>query len=184
MKAKQKFGRWLMKITGWKLIGNPPQNTNFIFAIFPHTSYFDFLVGKMMNLYLGIPVHFMIKKEAFFFPLGLILKALGGVPINRKKPEKTMKTLLKKFNDEKKFVLVIAPEGTRKKVQKWKSGFWFFATKANVPVVPTGMNYKTKTGYIGEPIYMTEDKQSDFEKLKSAYKSMDLYALHPKLSEL
>jgi len=184
MTTKQKFGHWLLKITGWKLIGNAPEVSNFIFTIFPHTSYADFLVGKMVNLRLGFPINFLIKKEAFFFPLGLILKSLGGIPVDRKKPEKTKKYIIERFQDSKPFVLVIAPEGTRKKVKKWKHGFWFFATKAKVSVVPVGINYKTKTVNISESIFMTDNQQNDFEIIKTVYKSMDLHALHPNKSEL
>ncbi|HPW67005.1 MAG TPA: 1-acyl-sn-glycerol-3-phosphate acyltransferase [Salinivirgaceae bacterium] len=176
---KQRFGKFLAKLFGWKLIGSAPKEQNFIMAVLPHTSYLDFLVGKMFNLYLGFPIHFLIKKEAFFFPLGCILKAVGGVPINRKKPGTTMVQIIDRFQNSKQFVLVIAPEGTRKKVTKWKPGFWYFATKANVPIVPIGLNYKTKTCYIDKAMYMTGNQEDDFAKLKSAYSSLDLHAKHP-----
>jgi 1-acyl-sn-glycerol-3-phosphate acyltransferase len=82
----------------------------------------------------------MIKKEAFVFPIGYLLKAAGGVSVDRKKSGATMLHMLERFNDSKQFALVIAPEGTRKKVSTWKPGFWYFANKANVPVVPVGLN--------------------------------------------
>ncbi|MGI6477865.1 MAG: 1-acyl-sn-glycerol-3-phosphate acyltransferase [Salinivirgaceae bacterium] len=179
---KQRFGKFLAKLSGWKLIGNTPEKQNFIMAVLPHTSYWDFLVGKMFNLYLGFPIHFLIKKEAFFPPLGLILKAAGGIPIDRKNPGTTMVQIIDRFQNSKQFVLVIAPEGTRKKVAKWKPGFWYFATKANVPIVPIGLNYKTKTCYIDKAIYMTGNQKDDFAKLKSIFSSLDLHAKHPERS--
>ena len=179
MTFKQKLGRMLLKLTGWKLIGTPPIEWNFIITVVPHTSYFDFFVGKMFNLYIGFPIYYMIKKEAFFFPVGWLLKLSGGVPIDRKKPGATMIQMIDRFNDKDKFVLSIAPEGTRNKVSTWKPGFWYLATKANVPVVPVGLNYKNKTAYFGEPIYMTEDRDGDMEKIKNVYRSIELHAKYP-----
>ncbi len=176
---KQRTGRFLAKLFGWKLIGTAPKEQNFIMAVIPHTSYLDFLVGKIFNLYLGFPIYFLIKKESFVFPIGYLLKAAGGIPINRNNPGATMIYLIERFQNNKKFVLVIAPEGTRKKVNHWKPGFWFFATKANVPIVPIGLNYKSKTCYIGESMYMTDDRNADFEKLKNVYRSFDLHVKHP-----
>ena len=179
MSFKQNIGRILLKITGWKLIGQAPAEKNFILAVLLHTSYWDFFVGKMFNLYLGFPIFFMIKKEAFIFPLGYLLKMAGGVPVDRKKQGVTMLQILDRFGSGHQFVLSIAPEGTRKKVNHWKPGFWYFATKANVPIVPVGLNYKTKTAYIGEAIYMTNDRDSDFERLKNVYRTFDMHARYP-----
>ena len=184
MSLKHKIGKYLLKITRWKIKGEKPKVSNYIFAVLPHTSCVDFLVGKMCNLYLDTPIYFMIKKEAFVFPLGYILKALGGVPIDRKRPEATIKQMVVRFKGEKQFVLVIAPEGTRRKVTKWKPGFWFFAVKANAPIVPVGLNYKTKTVYIDKPVYMTGNREEDFARLKDIYKSMDLYGRHPEKFQL
>lgn len=178
MSLKHKTGKLLLKLFGWKIKGNKPQENSYIFAILPHTTYRDFLVGKMCNLYLDTPISFMIKKEAFFFPLGLLLRGLGGFPIDRKKPEATIKQIVHKFKEKKQFVLVIAPEGTRKKVTKWKSGFWFIASNANIPIVPVGLNYKTKTVYIDNPIYMTSNKEADFNNLRTIYGRMNLCGRH------
>lgn len=181
---KQKFGKLLMKVSGWKLIGNAPKETHFIMAVVPHTSYIDFLIGKMFNLYLGFPIHFMIKKETFIFPFGYILKSIGGVPVDRKRPSASMVKIIEQFKKSKQFVIVIAPEGTRNKVTQWKPGFWYFATKANVPIVPIGLNYKTKTCYMCDAVYMTNDREADFQKLKNIFKTLDLSARYPEKFQL
>ncbi|MDD2564977.1 MAG: 1-acyl-sn-glycerol-3-phosphate acyltransferase [Salinivirgaceae bacterium] len=184
MTFKQCIGKLLLKITGWKILGFKPKEENFILVVFPHTSYYDFFVGKIFNLYIGFPIYYMIKKEAFIFPFGWLLKASGGVPIDRKKPSATMLQMIERFNDKNQFVLSIAPEGTREKVENWKPGFWYFASKANVPVVPAGMNYKNKTVYFGKPIYMTEDRDADIERVKNVFRNIDLCGKHPDQSQL
>ncbi len=184
MTIKQNIGKILLKLFGWKLVGQAPEERNFIIIVVPHTSYCDFLVGKMFNLYLGFPIFFMIKKEAFFFPIGYMLKGVGGVPVDRKKPGATMLQMLERFQNQKQFVLVIAPEGTREKVNCWKPGFWYFATKANVPVVPVGLNYKTRTAYMGKPVYMTNNRDADFETLRAVYRSQDICARYPEKFQL
>jgi 1-acyl-sn-glycerol-3-phosphate acyltransferase len=184
MTFKQKIGKLLLKLFGWKLVGHAPVEKNFIITVLPHTSYLDFLVGKMFNLYIGFPIYFMIKKEAFVFPIGYLLKAAGGVPVDRKKPGATMLQMLERFSGSKQFVLVIAPEGTREKVSSWKPGFWYFANKANVPVVPVGLNYKTKTAYFANPVYMTNNREADFETLRAVYRTIDMHARHPEKFQL
>ncbi len=178
MSLKKRIGIILLKITRWKIIG-PEINGKVIFAVLPHTSYMDFFVGKMASLYLDFPIYFMIKKEVFIFPVGYLLKALGGIPIDRKNPIQSVINVINKLKKGKTFALVIAPEGTRELVKEWKPGFWYIAVKTNTPVVAVGLNYQSKTLYVAEPVYMTSNCEESFEKLRKIYRSMDLHAKYP-----
>lgn len=178
MTAKQRLGHWLLRATGWKMEGELPCQTRFVMAIFPHTSMLDFLVGKVCNLRLGYPVTFMIKKEAFFFPVGPLLRRLGGVPVDRANPTATIMQTAARLRRSPTFALVIAPEGTRAKVKRWKGGFWYFAREAGVPVVPVGLDYHRRTVRIGAARPTTDDREADIAALKNDFAAMRLSGLH------
>ena len=121
----KRFADFLMWLGGWKLIGEPePEMKNCVFIEAPHTSMWDFVWGRCGLWKLGVNAHFFIKKELFFFPLGPILKMLGGVPIDRKKGAGVVDEAVKKLRENKDFSVIITPEGTRKYTDKWKKGFY------------------------------------------------------------
>ena len=127
--------RQYFKLAGWKMVGEIPPFKKYIYIVAPHTSQTDFVLGKMYGVIHGLNSRFLVKKEAFWFPLGLLLKALGGVPVDRTTNQHLAQNLVKEFSQHDEFVLTITPEGTRKKVSRWKKGFHFIATSAQVPIV-------------------------------------------------
>lgn len=167
------FSKVFFRINGWTLIGENPDLKKYIYVMAPHTSQTDFLMGYMFGRIRGIKTSFLIKKESFWFPLGLILKAMGGIPVDRKSNKHLAENLVKSFHESEDLILIIAPEGTRKKVKRWKRGFHHIARAANLPLVLSFIDYKTKTIGIGPTIYPTDDYKADLEKIKDFYRGME-----------
>lgn len=174
--------RWIVtqifKWLGWKIVGDVPAEIHkAVLVIAPHTSNWDFFYG-MSTIYIKrIPAKFAIKKEAMFFPLGPILKWIGAIPINRSLQATSGKKLnqvammTELLEKRQKLLLIIAPEGTRKYVTKWKTGFYHIATKAEVPIVLGYLDYANKEAGIGPILYPTGDIEKDMEQIQDFYKT-------------
>jgi 1-acyl-sn-glycerol-3-phosphate acyltransferase len=166
-----------MAVTGWSYEGNFPDEPKFIIAVVPHTSNVDFPVGLNVLLSMGLRLEFMGKKSLFWEPQGTILRWFGGVPIDRDAAGGAVGSAIEQFNQRDKFVLVITPEGTRGKVDKWKTGFYRIANGAGIPIVPVGFDYGAKTIRIGSPLWPSGDMEADFAKLREFYE--DIEARYP-----
>ncbi len=138
-------GRMILRLMGYKIEGRFANEPKMILIAAPHTSAWDLALALGTIMALGVRINFMMKREAFKFPLGGLFKALGGVPVNRANPKRTVIQILRCFRDNDKFWLAILPEGTRKPVKVWKSGFERIAKKAGVPVFIMGVDSRTKT---------------------------------------
>ncbi|RSK38544.1 1-acyl-sn-glycerol-3-phosphate acyltransferase [Mangrovimonas spongiae] len=163
--------RWLakfiyFKLLGWKITGN----TNFskdtvkkaVLIAVPHTSWHDFYIGILLRKIVDIKVSFIAKRELFIGPLGWYLKRVGGSPLDRTSGQNKVEAIAKLFNEKDEFRLALAPEGTRKKVAKWKTGFYYIAKSANVPIIMFTLDFKQKQNHISEPFYPTNDIDADF----------------------
>ena len=121
---------------GWKCVSTEGVDTpKCVVCVAPHTSNWDFIVGKLFYTSLGYTAGFLIKKEWFFFPFNLIFKSMGGVPVDRGKRTSVTEQVAQMFNEREWFQIAITPEGTRKRVKEWKKGFYFIAQKAQVPIM-------------------------------------------------
>lgn len=154
---------------GWKVYGLFPQRSKYIVTVAPHTSNWDFVVGIAISLVAGLKIRFLIKHSLFIWPLSVILKSIGGVPVNRKVAHGVVGSMINLFNTQQKMVLAITPEGTRSRVSRWKVGFIHIGYGANVPIVPLSFNYRNKCATIGEPIMMTGDIETDLNTVKAFY---------------
>ena len=163
------IGRLSMVASGWTYEGNFPDEPKFIIAVVPHTSNIDFPVGLNVLLSIGLRLDFLGKETLFWEPLGTVLRWLGGVPIDRSAAGGIVGSAIETFNERAEFVLVITPEGTRGKVDRWKTGFYRIADGAGVPIVPAGFDYPTKTIKIGPPLMPSGDMEADFAKLADFY---------------
>ena len=161
------------KFAGWEIVGELPQIKKYVFIVAPHTSQTDFFMGKMYCSIVGLKLKILIKKEAFFFPLGVFLRSIGGVPVDRKKNRHLASELIKEFNSSEEFVLNIAPEGTRKLVKRWKKGFYHIAMSANVPICLSFIDHKTKTIGAGPLLYPTGNYEEDLQIIKDFYRDME-----------
>lgn len=169
----RRFSKWLLKVCGWKMDYNvPPGVERSILVSAPHTSNWDFVWGRLTMWSYGVDVKLVIKKEAFFFPVGLLLKKVGGIPVNRKGgPKNVTENIAKLFKENEKLCVMFTPEGTRSYSPNWKRGFYYIAEKANVPIYLGYLDYEKKTGGIRfEPFYPTGDVDKDIEEIKNYYR--------------
>lgn len=158
-------------ILGWKIVGDFDRSIKkSVLICAPHTSYFDFIVSVLARRILKIEINFVAKKELFAWPIAWYFRWMGGAPLNRGKAENKVEAIANVIKAHQEFRLALAPEGTRKKVEKWKSGYYYIALAAGVPIIPIGFDYPTKTLHIGEAFYPTGDITLDEPKLKLFYK--------------
>ena len=139
------IGRFIFWIMGWRISGEFPNRSKIIVALVPHSSNLDFLLTIAVLWGMGLKSSFLIKHTVFWFPLGHILKALGGIPVDRASENGLISQVTEEFQRRSKFILGITPSGTRKRVTKWKKGFAILAVSARVPVMPAILNYETRT---------------------------------------
>lgn len=169
--------KWLaihiFKWLGWKAVGDLPNGVDkMVLVVAPHTSNWDLFYGLCTVFIKDIPAKFAIKKEVMFFPLGPILKWLGAIPIDRKSPKKHKQVdmMIDMLQTYPKLVLTIAPEGTRKYAPRWKTGFYYIATHAQIPIALGFIDYEKKQAGIGPIYYPTGDVEQDMEKIKDFYR--------------
>lgn len=166
-----KFGLWLL---GWKISSDfqTEQVRKCIFIVAPHTSFWDFIIGRMAFWSLRMDTKFLIKKSFFAGILGPPLKGLGGVPVDRSKGANTIKQTIGFFKDHDDFYLLITPEGTRKYTNNWKKGFYQIAREAQVPVYMCFLDYKKKRGGIANEFIITGNYEQDFKQIEEFYCTM------------
>lgn len=166
------------KLMGWRIVYDQPFNLKkYIIIGAPHTSNLDFILGALMKFSTGLPVNFIAKKSLFKWPYGIIFKSLGGTPVDRSKNNNLVDSIIQLFNDKDTFILALSPEGTRKRVSKWKTGFYYIAKGANIPVVMHAFDFGNKIYRISAPYYLTGDIKKDFEHFHHFYK--DIKAKNP-----
>lgn len=160
----QKLARFIyFKILGWKLVGNFPGHLDkFVVIVVPHTSWVDFFLSLLIREVWNEQINFIAKKSLFDSPLGWFFRWTGGAPIDRSKSSDTVTATAKIFRDREKFRLALSPEGTRKKVGQWKSGFYYIAKTAEVPIVMVAFDYGKKQIKVSKPLITTDDRSSDF----------------------
>ncbi len=164
----------IFKLLGWKITGDfPRQLKKYIIAVAPHTSNWDFPLGVMARSILRIQkARFLGKHSLFKPPFGWFFRALGGYPVDRSSSHDVVQQVVGVFNAHDEFVLALAPEGTRKKVEKLRTGFYYIAKGANIPIVPVGFDFATKQVVIGQPMMPTDDFNRDMNALLQFYKRM------------
>ena len=161
--------RWIFACSGWRMAGQFPDVAKLVVIAAPHSSNWDVFWGLLLKVALRLDVHFIGKREAFFWPLGSLLRKVGGLPIDRNAAHGVVGEMARQFAAHERFWLAIAPEGTRKKVHKWKSGFWHIARAANVPILPIYFHYPEKTIGFGPLIYPTTDHDADMARIREFY---------------
>jgi len=162
-------------ILGWKIIGDFKEKEikKVIMIVVPHTSWHDFYIAIFTRKTLDVMVNFVGKKELFIWPFGYYFRWMGGAPLDRSKNLNKVEAIANIFNSKEEFRLAMAPEGTRKKVKEWRTGYYYIAHLAKVPIMPVSFNYKSKTVTIGDPFYTTGDIKSDTKFLKEFYKGVE-----------
>ena len=170
----------LFKIGGWTIEGNNPNTIKkHLFVVAPHTSNWDFVLGIMCRVILKINIRFIAKASLFRFPFGGFFRAMGGYPINRKKVSNFVNFMVNTFNKHEEFSVVITPEGTRSYNPNWKTGFYYIAKNAKIPIVQAGFDYSKKVITIFEPFFVGDDPQETIDLIKS--RARTIKGKYPKL---
>ncbi|MCF6436843.1 1-acyl-sn-glycerol-3-phosphate acyltransferase [Pseudoalteromonas sp. MMG022] len=158
------FGTVMLRMLGWRITGEFPQSGKFVAAVAPHTSNWDFFVAISVKLSLGIEIKFLGKHSIFVGPIGWLLKKMGGIAVERSQAHGMVAQITDVFNRSEALILGIAPEGTRKKTAKWKTGFLHIAKSANVPVVPMALDYRNKEFVIMPAQHIQGDIEQELQR--------------------
>ena len=167
--AGRRLARWLFTRAGWKLAGEFPDVPRAVLIAAPHTSWWDGFWGLLVKAAIGADVAFMGKRELFVGPLGWLLRHLGGIPIERDATRGIVDQMSARLRAQPQLWVGIAPEGTRKHVEKWKTGFWHIARNAGVPIVPVYFHYPERTIGVGPLFITSDDMQADLARLRAFY---------------
>lgn len=163
----------VFRITGWKIAGDVPRHLKkYIIIVAPHTSNWDFPLGVAVRSIMGFKSNFLGKKELFAPPFGWIFKRLGGFPVDRSRSSHLVDEVAEIIKREDHFVIAVAPEGTRKNVLKWKTGFYHIAVKAGIPIVMAGMDYSRKTVFWSAPFHPSGDLAADAIIMQDFFKTI------------
>jgi len=148
---------------GWKIVNNFPKLKKYVIIAAPHTSWQDFPIAIMTKFIKGIKVNYIGKASLFKPPFGFLFRWLGGAPVDRTKSTNLVDQIVDIFNAKEQFVLGMSPEGTRKKVDRWKTGFYYIAKGANIPIVMATLDFVNKEIRISEPYHLTDDMDADMQ---------------------
>lgn len=163
----ERLVRWLLlqwfRRGGWTISGTLPPDPKFVIMAASHTSNWDFLVFLGAVRALGRKIHFIGKHSLFKWPMGGFMRALGGIPVDRSAPQDLVSQVVDQFDAHDDFILVVAPEGTRSRTTRWKTGFYQIALKAGVPILAAGPDFPTRRAVFGPVIRPTGNYAEDMK---------------------
>ncbi len=177
---ERRWARRLLALLGWRVDVTLPPGPRCVIAVYPHTSNWDFLVGYLAKLAAGLPVHFVGKHTLFRGPLGPLLRRMGGIPVDRRRAAGLIPQLVAEMQARPWMWLAIAPEGTRARVDHWKSGFYRVARETNVPIGLAFIDWRAHTVGLTEYLLPSGDEAADLERIRRAYAGK--VARHPALA--
>jgi 1-acyl-sn-glycerol-3-phosphate acyltransferase len=161
------------KILGWRLTSTiDPSLKKCVVIVIPHTSNLDFFIALLVRGIMDIEINFVAKKELFTFPFGYYFRAVGGAPLDRSGGKNNVDATAEVFAKHETFRLSLSPEGTRKKVTQLKTGFYYIALKANVPIVPVAFDFGKKEVKISDPFWATGNYEEDMKVILPFYKGV------------
>ncbi len=163
----------ILKVFGWRLTGVFPEVDKSVIIFAPHTSNWDFIIGKLYLNSRGVKANALVKKELFFFPMNLIMIFLGSIPVDRKNKKNNVVSKLASVYDKKeKFNLIVSAEGTRAKVSNWKRGFYNIAKSAEVPIVVSYIDFEKKEVGIKGVVEDTSNIEKTMKEITAVYKNV------------
>ena len=172
--------KFSLRILGWRVVGQLPDNPKFVIIGAPHTSNWDFVMFLALAFILKGDLRYMGKKELFHWPYGGFFRWCGGIPVDRSKPHGLVEQTVQAIQEADHFQMVITPEGTRSKVGEWKLGFYHIAKHANIPISTGFVDSVTKTTGIGPTFTLTDDMETDIVSIKAFFK--DKVGINPGLT--
>ncbi|MDQ3494672.1 MAG: lysophospholipid acyltransferase family protein [Pseudomonadota bacterium] len=164
------LGRSVLRLGGWRMVGAFPDLPRLVLIGAPHSSNWDGVWGFAAKLALGVDIKILGKRELFWWPLGPILRRLGVIEVDRSASRGVVEQVAEMIHSRERFWFGLAPEGTRRRVQRWKSGFWKIARAADVPVLPAYFHYPERIIGIGEPFMLSDDQGADMRRIREWYR--------------
>jgi 1-acyl-sn-glycerol-3-phosphate acyltransferase len=165
----RRLAKRLLALFGWHPVGSAPDLTKYVLVVAPHTSNWDFPVMLLLEAALGIKATWMGKHTLFRPPFGWLMRALGGLPINRTARHNVVDQAIASMRTRDRLVLAILPEGTRKRTEHWKSGFYHIARGAGVPLALGYADYRRKVGGVGAVLVPSDDIDADMAVIRDFY---------------
>ena len=163
------IGRATLALLGWRIQGGMPTVPKAVAIVAPHTSNWDFVLGLATILALEVRVDWLGKNSIFRWPFKRLLQSLGGIPVNRANSHGVVQQTVALFGQRKNIILGLSPEGTRKKVTHWKSGFYHIAVNAGVPLFLASLDYRLKEIQLGPLFYPCGDWDTDLPKIQTHF---------------
>lgn len=164
------FWQLILKLINWRIEGDiPDELARYVIVVAPHTSNWDFFLGVVVRGAKGFHANYLGKASLFRPPFGFLFRYLGGIPVDRSKNTNLVDQVVIEAGKRKKFGLAIAPEGTRKKVSQWKTGFYYIAVKAEIPIIPAQMDWERRVVRFLEPYYPTGNIQTELPCIQSKF---------------
>jgi 1-acyl-sn-glycerol-3-phosphate acyltransferase len=169
---KQRLYKFIFyRLLGWKLIGTMDDSVKkCVVIVIPHTANVDFLIALLVRGIMKVEINFVGKKELFTFPFGYYFRSVGGAPLDRSGGKNNVDATAEVFNKHETFRLALSPEGTRKKVTELRTGFYYIALKANVPIIPVAFDYGKKEVRIGNHITVSGNYEEDMKIILPHFK--------------
>ena len=162
------------KIAKFKIVGDIPGDLyKYLVIAAPHTSWWDFPMGLLIRSILQKDIRFIGKESLFKGPFGFLFYALGGYPVNRSERKNMVESMVNIFNIHDKFAVAMSPEGPRERVEKFKTGFYYIAKGAKVPIVMVQFNFGEKKVVIREPFYISDDMEKDMAIIWNFFKGIE-----------
>jgi 1-acyl-sn-glycerol-3-phosphate acyltransferase len=169
----ERLGYLALRLFGWHVVGIRPTAPKFLIIVVPHTSNWDLLVGLACGYGAGIlsrwPYGFFVKDVLFRGPVAAVFRRLGAIPIDRSAPHDVVRQSVETLAQRERYLLVITPEGTRRRTERWRSGFYQIARNAGVPVVPVAFDYGKRECRIGAAVDLTGNRELDLENFRRFY---------------
>ena len=167
------FAKWLLRVGGWTAVGGTPPVPKAVFIAAPHTSNWDGFWALVYRTAFDIDVRFFAKHSLFWFPLGNLLRALGGIDLDRSRAGSAVKQAIRMFEEQETFYFGLAPEGTRRKMPGWKTGFYRIAMGAGVPVYLGFLDFGKRRIGIGPRVDLTGDPDADLAVIRAYYEDVE-----------
>ncbi len=163
------LARSLLERSGWRLEMQDPGTPKYVVIGYPHTSNWDFLVTLLFMIAEGVPIRLLGKSSLFRGPVGVLMRSLNAIPVDRSKRNNLVDQVVELFEQHESLIIGISPEGTRKRSPRWRTGFYYIALKANVPVVLAFLDYGKKVCGFGPSFLPSGDIEADFEFIREFY---------------
>jgi 1-acyl-sn-glycerol-3-phosphate acyltransferase len=163
------LGRVLLRLLGWQAEGQPPDAPKYVCVVAPHTSNWDFVYCVLGSFVLGVPGSWFGKASLFTGPLGPLMRWLGGIPVDRSRPQGLVEQIVAAFDTRERLVFVVTPEGTRKRVPHWRAGFYEIARGAGVPIALCYADYRRRRCGFGPLVHPTGDRAADMAQIAAFY---------------